>query len=74
MSLEDVKKLRWKAPDYSKLQNEEFRRAIADVKSLGELEGVANRRRVLNNPNLSTWSDEQKQIILQRKYELQRHG
>jgi hypothetical protein len=74
MSLEDVKKLRWKASDYSKLQNEEFRRAIADVKSIAELSGVANRRRVLNNPNLSTWSDEQKQIILQRKYELERDG
>lgn len=74
MSLENVKKLRWKAPDYSKLQNEEFRRAVADVKSIAELSGVANRRRVLNNPNLSTWSDEQKQIILQRKYELERDG
>ena len=74
MSLEDVKKLRWKAPDYSKLQNEEFRRAITDVKSLAELEGVANRRRVLRNPNLSMWSEAQKQIILQRKYELERDG
>ena len=74
MSLEDVKKVRWKAHDYSKLQNEEFRRAIADVKSLAELSGVANRRRLLNNPNLSTWSEAQKQIILQRKYELERDG
>jgi len=38
------------------------------------LEGVANRRRVLRNPNLSMWSEAQKQIILQRKYELERDG
>jgi len=30
--------------------------------------------RVLRNPNLTTWSEAQKQIILQRKYELERDG
>ena len=60
--------------DWSDLDENEFYQALQTVKSLAELEGVANRRRLLNNPNLSTWSDEQKQIILRRKYEIQRHG
>lgn len=60
--------------DWSDLDENEFYQALQTVKSIGELEGVANRRRVLQNPNLSTWSDVQKQIILQRKYELERDG
>jgi len=60
--------------DWSELDENELTQALQTVKSLAELEGVANRRRVLNNPNLSTWSDAQKQIILQRKYELERDG
>ena len=60
--------------DWSNLDEKELFEVLQTVKSLAELEGVANRRRVLNNPNLSTWSDAQKQIILQRKYELERHG
>ena len=60
--------------DWSNLDENELFEALQTVKSLAELEGVANRRRVLNNPNLSTWSEAQKQIILQRKYELERHG
>lgn len=60
--------------DWSELDENELFEVLQTVKSLAELEGVANRRRVLNNPNLSTWSEAQKQIILQRKYELQRDG
>lgn len=60
--------------DWSDLDENEFYQALQTVKSLAELEGVANRRRVLQNPNLSTWSEAQKQIILQRKYELERDG
>ena len=60
--------------DWSDLDENEFCKALQTVRSIAELEGVANRRRVLRNPNLSTWSEAQKQIILQRKYELERHG
>jgi hypothetical protein len=60
--------------DWSELDENELTQALQTVKSLAELEGVANRRRLLNNPNLSTWSEAQKQIILQRKYELERDG
>ena len=60
--------------DWSDLDENEFYRALQTVRSIAELEGVANRRRVLRNPNLSTWSEAQKQIILQRKYELERDG
>ena len=60
--------------DWSDLDENEFCQALQTVRSIAELEGVANRRRVLRNPNLSMWSEAQKQIILQRKYELQRNG
>jgi len=60
--------------DWSDLDGNEFCQALQTVRSIAELEGVANRRRVLRNPNLSTWSEAQKQIILQRKYELERDG
>ena len=60
--------------DWSDLDENKFYQALQTVKSIAELEGVANRRRVLRNPNLTTWSDTQKQIILQRKYELERDG
>jgi len=60
--------------DWSELDENELTQALQTVRSIAELEGVANRRRVLRNPNLSMWSDEQKQIILQRKYELERDG
>jgi len=60
--------------DWSDLDENEFTQALQTVRSIAELEGVANRRRVLRNPNLSTWSEAQKQIILQRKYELERDG
>ncbi len=60
--------------DWSDLDENEFYQALQTVRSIAELEGVANRRRVLRNPNLSTWSEAQKQIILQRKYELERDG
>tara|TARA_R100001460_G_scaffold94452_1_gene136530 strand:+ start:250 stop:444 length:195 start_codon:yes stop_codon:yes gene_type:complete len=60
--------------DWSELDENELTQALQTVKSLAELEGVANRRRVLRNSNLSMWSEAQKQIILQRKYELERHG
>ena len=60
--------------DWSELDENVLTQALQTVKSLAELSGVANRRRVLQNPNLSTWSEAQKQIILQRKYELERYG
>ena len=60
--------------DWSDLDENEFCQALQTVRSIAELEGVANRRRVLHNPNLSMWSEAQKQIILQRKYELERDG
>ena len=60
--------------DWSDLDENEFCQALQTVRSIAELEGVANRRRVLRNPNLSMWSEAQKQIILQHKYELERDG
>tara|TARA_R100000479_G_scaffold126012_1_gene65453 strand:- start:4 stop:231 length:228 start_codon:yes stop_codon:yes gene_type:complete len=63
--------LRWRAPDYSKLSERDFTRALADV-DLGQLEGIANRRRVLQSTELTKWNDWQRSAILRRKYELEK--
>ena len=63
--------LRWRAPDYSKLSERDFTRALADV-DLGQLEGIANRRRVLQSTELTKWNDWQRSAIIRRKYELEK--
>lgn len=46
---------------------------LAGISSLEELEGFANRRRYV--PWLPKWTDEERGLILARKYELeQRYG
>ena len=63
--------LRWRAPDYSKLSERDFNRALADV-DLPQLEGIANRRRVLQSTKLTKWNDWPRSAILRRKYELEK--
>ena len=48
----DLKRLSWKAPDYTKLKEKEFVRALKDINTIEELEGLANRRKWLNNHEL----------------------
>jgi len=43
---------------------------LKKVETLEELEGFANRRRYL--PTLPRWTDEERGLILQRKYELEK--
>lgn len=43
---------------------------LKSISSLEELEGFANRRKVLH-ADLPMWSDEERAIILHRKYELE---
>lgn len=59
--------------DYTQLNEREFVQALKSYTDLEELEGLANRRRILNAPQLQRWSPTQRQIILQRKWELE-HG
>ena len=57
--------------DWSRLSEKQFDEALQSVTSVEELSGVANRRRVLNQPNLPMWSEVQKSQILNRKFQLE---
>lgn len=50
-----------------------FKEKVNAISCLEELEGFANRRKVLG-VDLPKWSEEERQIILMRKYELQRNN
>ena len=57
--------------DWSRLSEKQFDAALQSITSVEELSGVANRRRVLNQPNLPMWSEVQKSQILNRKFQLE---
>ena len=65
------KALTTRSPDYSDLKEKEFVSVLAEISSLAELSGLANRRRVLQNVSLAKWSPLQIKLIKQRKYELE---
>jgi len=58
-------------PDWSELEEKEFGFVLATIETREELEGVANRRKFLNAPQLPTWSQVQIQMIKRRKWELE---
>lgn len=60
-----------KVRDYSELEEKEFLGVVNEISCLGELEGLANRRRILNRADLPTWKQWQKDIILERKWRLE---
>jgi len=57
--------------DYTQLNERELIEVLKSITDLEELEGLANRRRVLNAPELPRWSSWQREQILQRKWELE---
>jgi len=57
--------------DYTQLNEREFVQALKSYTDLEELEGLANRRRFLNSPQLQRWLPWQREQILQRKWELE---
>jgi hypothetical protein len=59
--------------DYADLNEKDFIRMLNEVTDLAELEGVANRRKILNAPQLKTYSRWQRDLIMQKKWELE-HG
>ena len=59
--------------DYTELSETDFVAMLATIKCLKELEGVANRRLILNRPDLPRYSKWQRELILQRKWGLS-HG
>ena len=60
-----------KVQDYATLGEKDFQRVVNEYHSLAELEGLANRRKILNAPQLQKWSAVQREIIIQRKFELE---
>lgn len=70
----DLKRLSYKAPDYTQLNEKEFIQVLKDIKTTEELEGLGNRRKWLNNHHLQTWSDWQREAIINRKWELEHGG
>jgi len=58
------------ADDWADLSELEFQRALQTL-TLPELEGLANRRRHLQAPELRSWSEVQRNAILARKYKLE---
>lgn len=62
------------APDYALLGEKDFSAALQGISDLGELEGLANRRKILNAPQLLRWSERQREQIIERKFELQKEN
>lgn len=60
-------------PDWSELGEKDFSACLARIFSIAELEGVANRKKWLRNRDLPNWKDWQREMILQRKWELEQN-
>jgi hypothetical protein len=58
------------AKDFADMTEKEFSEMLATISDLGELEGVANRRKILNAPHLKRYSQWQCDLIIQRKWEI----
>lgn len=57
--------------DYADLNEKDFIRMLREVTDLAELEGIANRRKILNAPQLKKYSRWQRDLIMQKKWELE---
>ena len=60
-----------KVQDYATLGEKDFQTVVNEYHSLAELEGLANRRKILNAPQLPKWSAVQREIIIRRKLQLE---
>lgn len=58
------------AKDYADMTEREFTQMLAEVTDLRVLEGIANRRKLLNAPQLKKYTQWQRDLILQRKWEI----
>ena len=57
--------------DYASLGEKDFQTVVNEYYSLAELEGLANRRKILNAPQLPKWNAVQREIIIRRKLQLE---
>ena len=67
----DLKTCPQKVQDYATLGEKDFERVVNEYHSLAELSGLANRRKILNAPQLPKWSAVQREIIIRRKLQLE---
>ena len=56
--------------DWADLSEKDFELALQTITTVEELNGVANRRRVLNH-DFKKWSEVQRSLILSRKFVLE---
>lgn len=57
--------------DAADLSEKDFTTLVNSISDLAELEGFANRRRVSNAPQLKSYSEWQKEIIIEHKWRLE---
>ena len=67
----DLKTCPERVKDYATLGEKDFQRVVNEYHSLAELSGLANRRKILNAPQLPKWNAVQREIIIRRKYQLE---
>ena len=67
----DLKRLEWRAPDYTDLKEKNSSKFLKKITTLEELEGMANRKKHLNTSQLKSWNDWQREAIINRKLELE---
>ena len=57
--------------DFADLKEKDFLATVNEIQCLGMLEGIANRRKILNAPNLAKYKAWQIEMIKRRKWELE---
>jgi len=57
--------------DFADLKEKDFLAVVSEIKCIGMLEGIANRRKILNAPNLVKYNQWQIEMIKRRKWELE---
>jgi hypothetical protein len=57
--------------DFAELKEKDFLAVVSEIQCLGMLEGIANRRKILNAPNLAKYKQWQIEMIKRRKWELE---
>ena len=60
-----------KSSDFAELKEKDFLALVNEIQCLGMLEGIANRRKILNAPNLAKYKQWQIEMIKRRKWELE---
>tara|TARA_Y100001972_G_scaffold88847_1_gene108735 strand:- start:459 stop:893 length:435 start_codon:yes stop_codon:yes gene_type:complete len=57
--------------DFADLKEKDFFDVVSEIQCLGMLEGIANRRKILNSPHVAKYKAWQIEMIKRRKWELE---